>query len=200
MACDRLFCGATAGRRRKAVAETDICQHELLDAGPQVGAALLQATRAQRLGHLGQGQVLLLFCQQTAAVEHLKQRAIALNLFVADVYGDGKCVRDGIIRDLADRGVGRERARMDTEQRTQVEQFARRYFRFLPDAPAPVEVRLGARCSAIVAARIEAHAVGGGRRPPLDVEDGAQPLDGQQRLGGGGRADHPRRSHAGRRL
>ncbi len=36
-------------------------------------------------------------------------------------------VRDGIVRDLADRGVGRERSRMDTEQRTQVEQFARRF-------------------------------------------------------------------------
>jgi exopolyphosphatase/guanosine-5'-triphosphate,3'-diphosphate pyrophosphatase len=36
-------------------------------------------------------------------------------------------VRDGIIRDLADRGVGRERARMDAEQRAQVEQFARRF-------------------------------------------------------------------------
>lgn len=36
-------------------------------------------------------------------------------------------VRDGIIRDLRDRGVGRERARMDAEQRMQVEQFARRF-------------------------------------------------------------------------
>ncbi len=36
-------------------------------------------------------------------------------------------VRDGIIRDLADRGAGRERARMGAEQRSQVEQFARRF-------------------------------------------------------------------------
>lgn len=36
-------------------------------------------------------------------------------------------VRDGIIRDLALRGVGRERARMDREQRMLVEQFARRF-------------------------------------------------------------------------
>ncbi len=36
-------------------------------------------------------------------------------------------VRDGIIRDLALRGVGRERARLDREQRSVVEQFARRF-------------------------------------------------------------------------
>jgi exopolyphosphatase/guanosine-5'-triphosphate,3'-diphosphate pyrophosphatase len=48
-------------------------------------------------------------------------------------YGAGQLaystagVRDGIIRDLADRGVGSERSRMDTEQRTQVEQFAKRF-------------------------------------------------------------------------
>lgn len=36
-------------------------------------------------------------------------------------------VRDGILRDLAERGVGRERARLDNEQRLQVEQFARRF-------------------------------------------------------------------------
>ena len=36
-------------------------------------------------------------------------------------------VRDGIIRDLALRGVGRERARLDREQRAMVERFARRF-------------------------------------------------------------------------
>ncbi len=36
-------------------------------------------------------------------------------------------VRDGIIRDLADRGAGRERARLNREQREMVEQFARRF-------------------------------------------------------------------------
>ena len=36
-------------------------------------------------------------------------------------------VRDGIIRDLADRGAGRERARLSPEQREMVEQFARRF-------------------------------------------------------------------------
>lgn len=36
-------------------------------------------------------------------------------------------VRDGIVRDLALRGVGRERARLDREQRALVEQFARRF-------------------------------------------------------------------------
>lgn len=36
-------------------------------------------------------------------------------------------VRDGVIRDLALRGVGRERARLDREQRAMVEQFARRF-------------------------------------------------------------------------
>lgn len=36
-------------------------------------------------------------------------------------------VRDGIIRDLADRGAGRERARLNPEQREMVEQFARRF-------------------------------------------------------------------------
>lgn len=36
-------------------------------------------------------------------------------------------VRDGIIRDLAERGVGRERTRLDHEQRLVVEQFARRF-------------------------------------------------------------------------
>lgn len=36
-------------------------------------------------------------------------------------------VRDGIIRDLALRGVGKERARLDREQRALVEQFARRF-------------------------------------------------------------------------
>jgi len=36
-------------------------------------------------------------------------------------------VRDGIIRDLSDRGVGRERSRLNAEQRAQVEQFARRF-------------------------------------------------------------------------
>lgn len=36
-------------------------------------------------------------------------------------------VRDGIIRDLADRGAGRERARLSREQREMVEQFARRF-------------------------------------------------------------------------
>jgi exopolyphosphatase/guanosine-5'-triphosphate,3'-diphosphate pyrophosphatase len=36
-------------------------------------------------------------------------------------------VRDGILRDLAERGVGRERTRLDNEQRLQVEQFARRF-------------------------------------------------------------------------
>ena len=36
-------------------------------------------------------------------------------------------VRDGIIRDLADRGVGRERIRLDKEQRLIVEEFARRF-------------------------------------------------------------------------
>ena len=36
-------------------------------------------------------------------------------------------VRDGIIRDLADRGAGREQARLDREQRDMVEQFARRF-------------------------------------------------------------------------
>ncbi|MDR3719602.1 MAG: Ppx/GppA phosphatase family protein [Bryobacteraceae bacterium] len=36
-------------------------------------------------------------------------------------------VRDGIIRDLADRGAGRERARLNGEQREMVEQFARRF-------------------------------------------------------------------------
>jgi exopolyphosphatase/guanosine-5'-triphosphate,3'-diphosphate pyrophosphatase len=36
-------------------------------------------------------------------------------------------VRDGIIRDLADRGVGRERTRLDSEQRGMVEQFARKF-------------------------------------------------------------------------
>jgi exopolyphosphatase/guanosine-5'-triphosphate,3'-diphosphate pyrophosphatase len=36
-------------------------------------------------------------------------------------------VRDGIIRDLADRGAGREQARLDREQREMVEQFARRF-------------------------------------------------------------------------
>ena len=36
-------------------------------------------------------------------------------------------VRDGVIRDLADRGVGREQARLNREQREMVEQFARRF-------------------------------------------------------------------------
>jgi exopolyphosphatase/guanosine-5'-triphosphate,3'-diphosphate pyrophosphatase len=36
-------------------------------------------------------------------------------------------VRDGIIRDLADRGAGREQARLNREQREMVEQFARRF-------------------------------------------------------------------------
>jgi exopolyphosphatase/guanosine-5'-triphosphate,3'-diphosphate pyrophosphatase len=36
-------------------------------------------------------------------------------------------VRDGIIRDLADRGVGRDRIRLDREQRRLVEEFARRF-------------------------------------------------------------------------
>jgi exopolyphosphatase/guanosine-5'-triphosphate,3'-diphosphate pyrophosphatase len=36
-------------------------------------------------------------------------------------------VRDGIIRDLANRGAGLERARLDREQREMVEQFARRF-------------------------------------------------------------------------
>ncbi|WP_321473293.1 Ppx/GppA phosphatase family protein [uncultured Paludibaculum sp.] len=36
-------------------------------------------------------------------------------------------VRDGLLRDLAERGVGRERTRLDNEQRIQVEQFARRF-------------------------------------------------------------------------
>ncbi len=36
-------------------------------------------------------------------------------------------VRDGVIRDLADRGVGAERVRLDNEQRRLVEQFARRF-------------------------------------------------------------------------
>jgi exopolyphosphatase / guanosine-5'-triphosphate,3'-diphosphate pyrophosphatase len=36
-------------------------------------------------------------------------------------------VRDGIIRDLADRGAGREQERLDREQRDMVEQFARRF-------------------------------------------------------------------------
>ena len=36
-------------------------------------------------------------------------------------------VREGIVRDLADRGVGREQARLNREQREMVEQFARRF-------------------------------------------------------------------------
>jgi len=36
-------------------------------------------------------------------------------------------VRDGILRDLADRGVGRERSRLDQEHRLLVEQFAKRF-------------------------------------------------------------------------
>jgi exopolyphosphatase/guanosine-5'-triphosphate,3'-diphosphate pyrophosphatase len=36
-------------------------------------------------------------------------------------------VRDGVIRDLAERGVGRERSRLGREQRSLVEQFARRF-------------------------------------------------------------------------
>ena len=36
-------------------------------------------------------------------------------------------VRDGILRDLAERGVGAERTRLDAEQRRMVEQFARRF-------------------------------------------------------------------------
>lgn len=36
-------------------------------------------------------------------------------------------VRDGLIRDLAERGVGHERTRLDREQRMIVEQFARRF-------------------------------------------------------------------------
>jgi exopolyphosphatase / guanosine-5'-triphosphate,3'-diphosphate pyrophosphatase len=36
-------------------------------------------------------------------------------------------VRDGIVRDLADRGVGRERVRLANAQRQAVEQFARRF-------------------------------------------------------------------------
>lgn len=36
-------------------------------------------------------------------------------------------VRDGILRDLADRGAGAERVRLDNEQRLLVEQFARRF-------------------------------------------------------------------------
>jgi exopolyphosphatase/guanosine-5'-triphosphate,3'-diphosphate pyrophosphatase len=36
-------------------------------------------------------------------------------------------VRDGILRDLADRGVGRERSRLDHEHRLLVEQFAKRF-------------------------------------------------------------------------
>jgi len=36
-------------------------------------------------------------------------------------------VRDGVIRDLADRGAGGERIRLDNEQRRMVEQFARRF-------------------------------------------------------------------------
>ena len=36
-------------------------------------------------------------------------------------------MREGIVRDLADRGVGREQARLNREQREMVEQFARRF-------------------------------------------------------------------------
>ena len=36
-------------------------------------------------------------------------------------------VREGIVRDLADRGVGREQAHLNREQREMVEQFARRF-------------------------------------------------------------------------
>jgi exopolyphosphatase/guanosine-5'-triphosphate,3'-diphosphate pyrophosphatase len=36
-------------------------------------------------------------------------------------------VRDGVIRDLADRGAGRDRMRLDREQRRLVEEFARRF-------------------------------------------------------------------------
>lgn len=57
-----------------------------------------------------------------AVLRHVMQHYEASNLHYSTAG-----VRDGIIRDLCLRGVGRERARMDSEQRAQVEQFARRF-------------------------------------------------------------------------
>ena len=50
------------------------------------------------------------------------------------LYYSAAGVRDGIIADLATRGVGRERARLSREQRAVVEQMARRYAVAVPHA------------------------------------------------------------------
>lgn len=52
----------------------------------------------------------------------------------SSLYYSAAGVRDGIISDLAARGVGRERARLSREQRTVVEQMARRYSVAVPHA------------------------------------------------------------------
>jgi exopolyphosphatase/guanosine-5'-triphosphate,3'-diphosphate pyrophosphatase len=49
-------------------------------------------------------------------------------------------VRDGIIADLAARGVGRERSRLTREQRKEVEQMSRRYGVALPHARKVAEL------------------------------------------------------------
>jgi exopolyphosphatase/guanosine-5'-triphosphate,3'-diphosphate pyrophosphatase len=51
-----------------------------------------------------------------------------LELFSArQLYYCAAGVRDGILRDLAERGAGTERVRLDAEQRRMVEQYARRF-------------------------------------------------------------------------
>lgn len=59
----------------------------------------------------------------------------ALDAFdVPALYYSAAGVRDGIIKDLADRGAGTERTRLDREDRSLVEQFARRFGVDLPHA------------------------------------------------------------------
>ncbi len=53
---------------------------------------------------------------------------------VPSVFYSGAGVRDGIIADLAARGVGRERSMLDRDQRRVVEQMARRYGVSVPHA------------------------------------------------------------------
>jgi exopolyphosphatase/guanosine-5'-triphosphate,3'-diphosphate pyrophosphatase len=55
-------------------------------------------------------------------------------------YFSAAGVRDGIIADLAARGVGRERARLTREQRKEVEQMSRRYGMALPHARKVAEL------------------------------------------------------------
>ncbi|MGQ9918263.1 MAG: Ppx/GppA phosphatase family protein [Bryobacteraceae bacterium] len=58
---------------------------------------------------------------------------MAVMLAVLEMFGARQLyycsagVRDGILRDLADRGAGAERVRLDSEQRRMVEEYARRF-------------------------------------------------------------------------